>query len=131
MNTQVTELQNVIASINAVIVVKKVVIEGLQYEVDNFEYSISESEYNDFLDQSYDEVNICGLTYSASYALKKLDPIAYNCSKSDYESNFDLNDSAEYTEKCDELEQLQDELESLESDLQVIRMSFKMKLNNL
>ena len=110
MNIQVNELQNVIASINAEIVAKKDAIY-------NFEYSCTESEYDYFLDQNYGEVNICGLTYSASSALKNLDPIAYRCSKSDYESNFDLEDCAEYTEKRDELEQLQDELEQLQDEL--------------
>ena len=117
MNAQINELQNVIASINAEIVVKKEEIEGLEYEVDHFEYSCTESEYDAFLDQNYDEINICGLTYSASSALKNLDPIAYSCSKSDYESNFDLENCAEYTEKRDELEQLQDELEQLQDEL--------------
>ena len=121
MNTQVNELQNVIASINAEIVVKKEEIEGLEYEVDHFEYSCTESEYDYFLDQNYGEVNICGLTYSASSALKNLDPIAYSCSKSDYESNFDLENCAEYTEKRDELEQLQDDLKFLEIDLEQLQ----------
>ena len=121
MNTQVNELQEAIASINAEIVVKKEEIEGLQYEVDHFEYSISESEYDDFLDGCYGDVNVCGFNYSASYALKELDPVAYRCSKSDYESNFDLEDCAEYTEKRDELEQLQDELERLENDLEQLQ----------
>ena len=117
MNTQVNELQNAIASIIAEIVVKKKAIEGLQYEVDNFEYSISESEYNEFLDERYDEVNLCGLTYSASYALKKLDTVAYHCSKSNYESNFDLDDCKEYTDKRDELKFLESDLEQLQGEL--------------
>ena len=114
MNTQVNELQNAIASINAE-------IEGLQYEVDHFEYSISESEYDAYLDECYDEVNVCGLTYSASRALKNLDPIAYRYFKSDYESNFDLDDCKEYTDKRDELESLQDSVEILESDLKKLQ----------
>ena len=110
MNIQVNELQNVITSINAEIVAKKDAISS-------FEYSCTESEHDDFLDRIYDEINICGLTYSASWALKNIDPIAYGCSKSEYESNFDLEYCAEYTEKRDELEQLQDELEQLQDEL--------------
>ena len=110
MNTQINELQTVITLINAEIIAKKNAIH-------NFEYSCTEREYNDFLDQIYGEVNICGITYSASRALKNLDPIAYRCSKSDYESNFDLENCAEYIEKRDELEQLQNELEQLQDEL--------------
>ena len=121
MNTQVTELQEAIASINAEIVVKEAEIEGVQYEVDHFEYSISESEYDAYLDERYEGVNVCGFTYSASYALKELDPIAYRCMKSDYESDFDLDDCTEYTDMTEDLDNLNDDLGSLNSELQELQ----------
>lgn len=92
-------------------------ISELKADIDNFEYACNDEEFNMHLDECYEEVNICGMTYSASHALKELDLIAYRCAKSDYEANFDLEDCAEYTEKRDELEQLQCELEQLQDEL--------------
>lgn len=53
--------------------------------VDN-EISLSDFEYMDFLDEVYEEVNICGNTYSAGRALEAIDPVAFRCGKADYES---------------------------------------------
>jgi hypothetical protein len=42
--------------------------------------------YDDMLDQYHEnaEVTICGYTYAPSYALKSLDPIAYNTGLDDF-----------------------------------------------
>ena len=92
-------------------------ISELKADIDGFEYSSTEAEFDDFLDECYDEVNICGMTYSASNALKSCDPVAYRCAKSDYEGNFDLDDCTEYTN-------MTEELESLESDLVILKDEF-------
>ena len=92
-------------------------ISELKSEIDGFEYSSTEAEFDDFLDECYDEVNICGMTYSASNALKSCDPVAYRCAKSDYEGNFDLDDCIEYTDMVEELESLESDLESLQDEL--------------
>ena len=36
-------------------------------------------QYDDFLDDVYDNVGIAGLAYATSEALKAIDPIAYRC----------------------------------------------------
>lgn len=95
----------------------ELVITELKSEIDNFEYSLTESEYDDYLDECYDEVNICGMTYSASTALKRCDPTAYRCFKSDYEGSFDLDNCTEYTDMSEELESLESDLESLQDEL--------------
>lgn len=41
-------------------------------------------QYDDFLDECYGTINICGLDYSASVAFKEVDPIAYRCGFNDY-----------------------------------------------
>ena len=92
-------------------------ISELKSEIDGFEYSLTEAEFDDFLDESYEEVNICGMTYSASYALKECDPVAYRCMQSEYEWNFDLNDCIEYTDMVEELESLESDLKSLQDEL--------------
>jgi len=40
-------------------------------------------DYDEFLNELYGDVNICGYTYTASRALKLVDPIAYDCGFSD------------------------------------------------
>ena len=88
-----------------------------QSNIETFEYSCSDDEYDEFLDEVYGDVEICGMNYSSSQALKELDPIAYNCGKGDYESNYDLDYCEEYNDLKDELESLEDQLSDLENDL--------------
>ena len=95
----------------------ELIISELKSEIDGFEYSLTEAEFDEYLDESYDEVNICGMTYSASHVLKECDPIAYRCTKSEYEGNFDLDDCAEYTDMLEELESLESDFESLQDEL--------------
>jgi hypothetical protein len=45
---------------------------------------IDESEYEDVLNDIYGDVDICGITYNAGYALRTLDPIAFDCGLQDY-----------------------------------------------
>ena len=40
--------------------------------------------YDDMLDEVYGTVDIGGLTYDTSYALKNVDPIAYETGRHDY-----------------------------------------------
>lgn len=54
--------------------------EAAQYIIDN----LDGDDYDAMLDEVYGEVDICGYTYSASYALQNLDPIAYRCGMTDY-----------------------------------------------
>ena len=95
----------------------KAEIENKQSEINNFEYEISESDFDSYLD---DEglVTVCGLEFYPSDILKSCDPIAYRCAKSDYESNYDLDDVEEYSDLKEELEALESELEDLESELE-------------
>jgi hypothetical protein len=40
--------------------------------------------FNEMLDDCEGPVELCGMTYSASYVLHKTDPIAYRCGFNDY-----------------------------------------------
>lgn len=93
-------------------------IDELQHKVDNFEVEVSEEDYDNFLDDIHGDVSICGYDYSASEALKSIDPVAYRCGKNDYEANFDLDDCQEYQDLVEELENLKTELEELEEQLE-------------
>jgi len=43
------------------------------------EKEMSEDEYEEYLDNIYGDVNICGYKYPSGGALKELDPIAFRC----------------------------------------------------
>ena len=88
-----------------------------QSNIETFEYSCSDDEYDEMLHDVYGDVEICGMTYSSSRALKLLDPVAYRCTKNDFESDYDLDNCEEYKALKDELESLEDQLSDLENDL--------------
>lgn len=107
-----------IEMIESKINVIKAEIDTKQSEIDSFEYEISENDFNEFLDEIEEPVNICGMEFYPSDILKNCDPTAYRCAKSDYESSYDLDDVEEYADLKDELEALEAELEGLESELE-------------
>ena len=47
---------------------------------------MTEDQFNEWLDEIYGTINIGGLEYSTSEALKAVDPIAYRVMMSDLES---------------------------------------------
>ena len=96
-------------------------IENLQSQLDHFEYEASEEEFNNFLDDCYESVTIAGMDFYASDVLKSCDPVAYRCMKSDYESNYDVEDCAEWQEMSEKLSDLLYKLEDLESDLEALQ----------
>ena len=88
----------------------------LKSKIDGFEYSVTEAEFDDYLDEEGIQHTSVGSFYPSDI-LKNCDPIAYRCAKSDYEDNFDLADCLEYTEVVEELESLESDLESLQDEL--------------
>ena len=99
-----------IAKLESTIVIK-------QSEINNFEYDCSESEFDEVLDDCHETYDLGGMTFYPSDILKSCDPIAYRYGKSDYESEYDLDDCEEYNDLKDELESLNSELEDLENEL--------------
>lgn len=53
------------------------------------EPEVDESDFREYLNDLYGEVDICGMTFDAGYALQELDPTAFRCSMSDYTSTLD------------------------------------------
>ena len=43
-----------------------------------------EDNYDYFIDDCYEEIEVMGMTFSPSYALKQLDEVAYRCGFNDY-----------------------------------------------
>ena len=111
INQQIEMLESKIDAIKAD-------IENKQSEIDSFEYEVSESDFDSYLDDNEQSVNVCGIEFYPSDILKSCDPIAYRCVKSDYESNYDLDDVEEYADLKEELEALESELEDFESELE-------------
>ena len=95
----------------------KQAIHAKQIEIRNFSYESTDDEYDSYLDECYGDVDICGSTYTASYALKNLDPTAYRCGKSDFDSEKDLDDVPEYATLTEELEELEEQESDLESEI--------------
>ena len=110
INQQIEMLESKIDAIKAD-------IESKQSEIGNFEYEVSESDFDSYLDDE-GSVTVCGLDFYPSDILKSCDPIAYRCAKSDYESNYDLDDVEEYSDLKEELEELESELEDLKEELE-------------
>lgn len=83
-------------------------------------YDYAEREYDDELDETHQDCEIMGLSFSASQVLKECDPIAYKCGLNDFadselrEANRQLEASGEYSiggktfavEEIDEEEEL-------------------------
>jgi hypothetical protein len=54
------------------------------------EPEVTDEYWEEFLTDLYGEVNVCGMTYESGRLLKEIDPIAFQCGKSDYESGLDV-----------------------------------------
>lgn len=70
----------------------KWIIDGTEYTdarkaADYIMENCSENYYDEMLDEVYEEIEICGYSYSASIALYRVDPTAYYCGKSDWEDS--------------------------------------------
>ena len=110
INQQIEMLESKIDAIKAD-------IENKQSEINSFEYEVSESDFDSYLDDE-GSVVVCGMDFYPSDVLKSCDPIAYRCAKSDYESNYDLDDVEDYCDLKEELDDLESELEDFESELE-------------
>ena len=95
-------------------------IQALQMDIDNFEYECSERDFDEHLDEAGEQQTSVGSFYPSDI-LKHCDPIAYRCAKSEYESDYDLEDCEEYTDMVKELNSLENDLEDLESELDEIQ----------
>lgn len=56
------------------------------YDVENGEVTLSDSEYEEILNDTYGDVQVCGQTFGSGSILVDADPTAFRCGKADYES---------------------------------------------
>ena len=99
-------------------------ISELKSEIDNFEYTATEAEFDEHLDAEGEQHTSVGSFYPSNI-LKNCDPVAYRCAKSEYEGSFDLDDCTEYTDMVEELESLENDLESLKDELNELESEAK------
>ena len=88
-----------------------------QSNIETFEYSCTDDEYEQMLDEIEGSITVAGMEFFPSDILKSCDPVAYRCAKNDFESDYDLDNCEEYSDLKDELESLEDQLSDLENDL--------------
>ena len=58
-------------------------------EVREIEKELTDEEYEEFLDELCEPIQIGALTYSPGHVLREIDPIAFNVGKADYEGTSD------------------------------------------
>lgn len=87
-----------------------------------------EDSYRELLDDLYGDVEICGLSYSASNALESVDPIAFRCGFSDMQEYYytaeptdgtdivGFDESEEFEDECDAINAIDEFLDSLEDE---------------
>ena len=95
----------------------KAEIEELENGIDQFE--LDPDDYTDLYDEALNEggpVRIGGLTFDPADIVKEMDPTAYRCGLNDFVDSMELEDSDEYREMLEQLEELQDELTDLENE---------------
>lgn len=65
------------------------VVSFRDFDVRDGEVVLADDEYADHLDECYGNVEVCGYSYGAGRLLKEVDPTAFRCGKSDYESEIE------------------------------------------
>lgn len=113
----ISELHAHIDSLKSQITRVKQDVQSQETEIDAFEYSISEDDFDEYLNEIGEPCNFGELIFYPSDILKHCDPVAYRCAKSEYESDYDLDDCEEYQDLQSELEDLNGQLEMLEDEL--------------
>ena len=86
---------------------------NIEFDPDDFADQFDES-----LDESIPEIEIGCLTYSPSHVLKNVDPVAYRCGLNDFVNSLDVEDSDEYKDLQEEIDQLKSDIEDLESEIE-------------
>ena len=81
-------------------------------EMDNFNPAdhLSEEEFDNYLDEMQEIIEVGGISFNPSRILSELDPIAYSEAFSDWASFYEKEDIQEYIELNDLKQTLEDDL---------------------
>ena len=85
-----------------------------QIELDPDNYA---DQFDDMLDES-GTVEADEYSFYPSQILRGLDPVAYRCGLNDFVDSLDVEDSGEYRELQEEIDQLKSDIEDLESEIE-------------
>ena len=110
MSTKKEDLAERIADLKTAIEEKERDLELFEIDCDD-----QEDKFKSTLNRS-GPINICGIKFDPAYALKELDPTAYDCNLSDYVAGLDRTDDPKYIEIQNELRSMEDELGDIESE---------------
>lgn len=110
--TNTSTAQN-IATLSAALGVARSELKAKQVEMENYEVSRSEDDYEAYINEVCEEVEVCGYTYEAGYALKNLDPTAFRCGMVDWIDSLDKEDEEDYQELQEQAEELENIIEYL------------------
>lgn len=95
-------------------------LEAVQKEMDEFDISerVDEDDFDEYLNESHEQVHVCGMAYLPAYVLKEVDPTAYRCAFNDYVDEFSPEDFDEFQDLVTEREDLFSELEDVNGELE-------------
>ncbi len=86
-----------------------------QIELDPDDFA---DQFDESLDESIPEIEICSLTYSPSHVLKNVDPTAYRCGLSDFVNSLDVTETDDYKALQEEIDQLKSDIKDLENEIE-------------
>lgn len=58
--------------------------------MDAYQREYDEKQIEEYLNEIYGTISICGMEYEAGYALRSIDPIAFRCVNADLMNSMDL-----------------------------------------
>jgi len=82
------------------------------FNIEGGEVSVNDGEYLDFLNGIYETVTVCGMEYEQGNILEAVDPVAFRCSRGDYESQLQSELESQLEDRDDSgIEFIDDDLE--------------------
>jgi hypothetical protein len=90
--------------------------EKLKKRLDILERGFNDDEYENFLNESFGDLKVCGHSYQAGHVLKIVDRVAFNMGLNNYNN--------------EEITKLKEKIEYLEEDIKNIKESIDKNENN-
>jgi len=129
-------LQDQLSNLQSELVIKQKELKDLQSDLLDIEhnpdqYADLDSQYDDFLDELYDDVcEALPVSITASELIREFDPVMYRCGFSDFIDQFDYSSLDCYTDKESEIEDVESEISDLESQIEDLENEIEDLENN-
>lgn len=118
----IESLKAILVQINIDLGKKEIELNRLESELIDFpeDYDLH-AEYDRELDEAYEDAcNSLPVCVSGSELIEKFDPTLYRCGYSDFVSDFDFENIAEYTDLQEDIEDLEATIEGLKERISEI-----------